>query len=49
MADKKARDIMSPDGTCVGEKETVLDAARELKELDEDRTGDLVEAISSAA
>src|SRR4051795_3382233 len=34
MADKKARDIMNPDCTCVGENETVLDAARKLKELD---------------
>jgi CBS domain-containing protein len=34
MADKKARDVMSPDCTCIGEKETVLDAARRLKELD---------------
>jgi CBS domain-containing protein len=30
MADKKARDVMSPDCTCVGESETVLDAARRL-------------------
>ena len=34
MADKKARDIMSSDCTCVGENESVLDAARKLKELD---------------
>jgi CBS domain-containing protein len=34
MADKKARDIMSPDCTCVGENETLLDAARKLAELD---------------
>jgi CBS domain-containing protein len=34
MADKKARDVMSTDVTCVGENETVLDAARKLKELD---------------
>ena len=34
MADKKARDVMSPDCTCIGENETVLDAARRLKELD---------------
>jgi len=31
---KKARDIMSDDCTCVGENESVLDAARKLKELD---------------
>ncbi len=31
---KKARDIMSPDCTCVGENDSVLDAARKLKELD---------------
>jgi CBS-domain-containing membrane protein len=34
MSDKKARDVMSDDCTCVGENETVLDAARKLKELD---------------
>ena len=34
MASKTARDIMSPDCTCVGENDTVLDAARKLKELD---------------
>jgi CBS-domain-containing membrane protein len=34
MADKKARDVMSPDCQCIGENETVLDAARKLKELD---------------
>src|SRR5919201_3538596 len=33
MADKKARDVVSPDCTCIGENETVLDAARRLKEL----------------
>src|SRR5215210_7095141 len=31
---KKARDIMSPDCTCVGENDTVLDAAERLAELD---------------
>jgi CBS domain-containing protein len=34
MPDKKARDIMSPDCTCIGENETLLDAARKLAELD---------------
>jgi len=34
MADKKARDIMSPDCTCVGENQTLLDAARMMAELD---------------
>jgi CBS domain-containing protein len=34
MAGKSARDIMSTDCTCVGEKETVLDAAKRLAELD---------------
>ena len=34
MADKKARDIMSEDCTCIGEGESVLDAAKRLKELD---------------
>jgi CBS domain-containing protein len=31
---KKARDIMTPDCTCVGENETLLDAAKKLAELD---------------
>jgi CBS domain-containing protein len=34
MGDKKARDVMSADCTCIGENETVLDAARRLKDLD---------------
>jgi CBS domain-containing protein len=34
MADKTARDVMSTDVTCVGENDTVLDAARILKQLD---------------
>ena len=34
MADTKARDIMSDDCTCVGENDTVLDAAKRLAELD---------------
>ena len=34
MADKKARDVMTPDATCVGENETLLDAARKLADLD---------------
>ena len=29
-----ARDIMTPDATCVGENDTVLDAAKKLAELD---------------
>jgi CBS domain-containing protein len=33
MGDKKARDIMSPDCTCIGENDSVLDAARKLAEL----------------
>src|ERR671928_1472902 len=33
MADKKARDIMTPDPECIGENETVLDAAKRLAEL----------------
>ena len=33
MADKKARDIMSDDCTCIGETETVLDAANKLAEI----------------
>jgi CBS domain-containing protein len=31
---KKARDVMSDDCTCIGESETVLDAAAKLRELD---------------
>jgi CBS domain-containing protein len=34
MADKTARDIMTPECTCVGEDDTVLDAAKRLAELD---------------
>jgi len=34
MSDKKVRDIMSTDVTCVGENETLLDGARKLAELD---------------
>jgi CBS domain-containing protein len=34
MADKKARDIMSPECTCLGENDTILDAAKRLAELD---------------
>ena len=34
MADKKARDIMSDDCTCIGENDSVLDAAKQLKALD---------------
>ena len=34
MAEKTARDIMSPDCTCIGETDTVLDAAERLAELD---------------
>ena len=34
MAGKKARDVMSPDAQCVGEHDTVLDAAKRLAELD---------------
>ena len=33
MADKKARDIMSSDCTCIGENDTVLDAAKQLEQL----------------
>jgi CBS domain-containing protein len=34
MADKRARDIMSTDCTCIGESETVMDAAKKLADLD---------------
>jgi CBS domain-containing protein len=30
----KARDVMNPDCTCVGERESVLDAAKRLADLD---------------
>ena len=30
MADKTARDIMSDDCTCIGENDSVLDAAKQL-------------------
>ena len=33
MADKKARDVMNPDCTCIGENDSVLDAAKRLAEL----------------
>jgi CBS domain-containing protein len=32
MADKKARDIMTPECKCVGENDSVLDAAKQLAE-----------------
>jgi CBS domain-containing protein len=31
---KKARDVMTPDAKCVGENDTILDAAKQLSELD---------------
>jgi CBS domain-containing protein len=34
VSDKKARDVMSPDCTCIGEHDSVLDAAKRLAELD---------------
>src|SRR5215213_1357818 len=34
MADTKARDIMTSDCECIGENETLLDAAKKLAELD---------------
>jgi CBS domain-containing protein len=34
MASKTARDIMSDDCTCIGENDTVLEAAKRLAELD---------------
>ena len=34
MSDKKARDVMSTDCTCIGENETLLDAAKKLADLD---------------
>jgi CBS domain-containing protein len=33
MADKKARDIMTEDCQCIGENETLVDAAKKLAEL----------------
>jgi CBS domain-containing protein len=34
MSDKKARDVMSTDCTCVGETETLLEAAKKLADKD---------------
>jgi CBS domain-containing protein len=34
MGAKKARDIMTPNAECIGENDTVLDAAKRLAELD---------------
>jgi len=34
MAGKTARDIMSPDAECIGENDSVMDAAKRLAELD---------------
>jgi CBS domain-containing protein len=34
MADKTARDIMTPECKCVGENDSVVDAAKQLAELD---------------
>jgi len=34
MSDKKARDIMTPECHCIGENDSVLDAAKRLAELD---------------
>jgi CBS domain-containing protein len=34
VSDKKARDVMSTDCTCIGENETLLDAAKKLSEKD---------------
>jgi len=34
MADKKAREVMNDDCTCIGENDSVLDAAKKLKDLD---------------
>jgi len=33
MADKTARDIMSDDCTCIGENDSVIDAAKQLSQL----------------
>jgi CBS domain-containing protein len=34
VSDKKARDVMSTDCTCVSENETLLDAAKKLADMD---------------
>jgi CBS domain-containing protein len=34
MTMAKARDVMTPDAQCIGENDTVADAAKRLKELD---------------
>jgi CBS domain-containing protein len=43
MAAKTARDIMTPECTCVGEDDTVLDAAKRLAELNAHETGLVVQ------
>jgi CBS-domain-containing membrane protein len=66
MADKKARDIMSDDCTCIGENDSIDHKVRRLPviddrklvgiisqadiatNIDEEKDGDLVEAISAA-
>lgn len=50
---KSARDIMTPDAECVQETDSILDAvgivsqADIARNLDDEKTGDLVEAISA--
>jgi CBS domain-containing protein len=34
MGDKKARDIMTPECKCVGENDSIVDAAKQLADLD---------------
>jgi CBS domain-containing protein len=34
VSDKKARDVMSTDCTCIGENDSLLDAAKKLADLD---------------
>jgi len=34
VAEKTVRDVMTPDCTCIGENDTVLDAAKKLADLD---------------
>jgi predicted transcriptional regulator len=51
MADKKARDVMSPNPEFVGEDDRlvgIISQADVATNVDEQKVGDLVEAISAA-
>jgi len=48
-AAKKARDVMNGGTECVGEKDSILDAAKRLKELDVERCRSAVRMGASSA